>query len=243
MKRYFAIWGFAAMLAASLVACKREELATYSASPAVNFSTLTMEYSFLGNASGDYIQEIPVKISGLVSKQERHFDAFVVNDSITTAPAGMYELLGGTVPPNSLVGTFKIKLKNDSTLRKKRIAVKIQLGNTPDFVSGNVETRQAKVQWSDQIVIPAWTYYRYFFTTQASTKAYQLIVQSTGLTTFTAAQYRALTPAGAEAMGVVFGDYVKQWNKDHPNEILKHDDGTLAGQPIVPLYYSRSKFD
>ncbi|CAL1517996.1 DUF4843 domain-containing protein [Chitinophaga sp. MM2321] len=242
MKKYFA---FILLAAGSIVlqsGCKRAELLTYSAPPAVNFTGKTVEYSFLGNASGEYIQEIPVGISGTAASHDRSFTAVVI-DSSTTASLALFEMMGGTVPAGSFTGTYKVKLRNDSSLRNQRVAIKIKLADDTDFAAGNIETSEYTVQWSDQIVVPAWTYFKYFFTAQPSTKAYQLIVQTTGLKTLTAAEYRLLTPIGGEAMGRIFGDYVMQWNKAHPRDILKHDDGKLAGQPIVPLYYTQSIFE
>ncbi len=244
MKKYFGYILTMSVSAWLLSSCERSELPKYSAENAVNFTSAQVEYSFLGNASGEYIQAIPVKIMGDTANHLRTFTAEVVRDTLTTAPDNLYEIIGGEVPAGSFTGTLKVKVKNDAFLKKNRVAVKLKLGRTADFVPGNIESSICRLQWSELVVIPTpWTYYGAFFCSKPSTLVYQLIVQTTGMKTFTSAEYRVLTPTGAEAIGRVFGDYVKQWNKDHPDNILKHDDGVLAGQPIVPMFYTKSKYD
>jgi hypothetical protein len=244
MKKYFAyiltVGGSAWMLSS----CEHSELQKYNAENAVNFSISQVEYSFLGNTSGAYIQAIPVRILGDTANHLRTFTVEVVRDTVTTAPDSLYEIIGGEVPAGSFTGTLNVKVKDAAALKTSRVAINLRLKRSADFAPGNLETSTCKLQWSGLVVIPKWTpYYAAYFVAQPSTKAYQLVVQTTGMKTFTATDYRNLTPTGAEAMGRVFGDYVKQWNKDHPDNILKHDDGVLAGQPIVPIYYSNSKYD
>lgn len=244
MKNYISFLLLTGFFFAGLVSCKKSDVLSFQAQSAVNFTGTSSEYSFLGNATGEYIEEIPVRIIGEASSKERYFSAEVVRDTVTTAADNLYEIIGGVVPADSYTGVLRVKVKNDPSLRTQKVAVKVRIISAGDFVAGNTETSTFIVRWSEQIVVPAWTYFRYFFTSVASTKAYQLIVQTTGLKTLTATEYqRVVTPAGAEALGRVFGDYVKQWNLDHPNDILLHDDGTKAGQPIVPLYWTKSKYN
>ena len=141
-------------------------------------------------------------------------------------------------------GKLKIKLIKSPELDQKTVSLKLKIINSNDFKVGNIESSVFTVKWTNQIVLPAWNYFRLFFVSVASNSAYRLIVQTTGLKTLTAQQYsREIGAAGVEALATKFGDYVKQWNKDHPNDKLKHDTGTRAGQEIVPLYYTHSKFD
>lgn len=215
----------------------------FKADAAVNFNGSFVEYSFLGNPSNEYIQEIPVIIIGDTVNYDRHFKAEVVRDTSTTASDSQYEIIGGIVKAGEFTGTLSIKLRNSPELSTSSVSVKVKLIDSEDMKAGNVEANQYIVRWTNKIIIPSWTYYRVFFCSVSSTAVYRLIVQTTGLKTFPASQYVALGTAGAQALGTQFGDYVKQWNKDHPNDHLKHDDGTRAGQDIVPVYYTRSKFD
>lgn len=234
---------FAAITAFTLGSCKKDELTAFKAAAAVNFTGTTSEYSFLGNGTGQYIQEVPVRLIGDTVNYDRHFSATVVNDTFTTAPTSQYEILGGVIKAGKFDGTLSVKVLNAPELSVKTNSLKVKLADSEDLRAGNIETNTFVIKWSNKVVIPSWTYYRVFFSSVSSTAVYKLIVQVTGMTTFTRVQFTAMQQAGGEAIGRVFGDYVKQWNKDHPNDQLKHDDGASAGQAIVPVYYTKSKFD
>src|SRR5690606_27122277 len=113
----------------------------------------------------------------------------------------------------------------------------LRLVDSPDFKQGNTESIDYTFKWTNKVVVPSWSYFRYFFCATGSTTAYLAIVESTGLTSFTAADFREIGQTGGEALGRKFGDYVKQYNLEHPDEPLVHDDGAAAGEEIVPLYY------
>jgi len=226
----------------TLNSCKKDEISSFTAKEAVNFTTASANYSFLGNPEKEYIQTIPVRILGNPSTKERTFSVSVVNDAITTATSEQYRIIGGVVKPGEFTGTLSVALINSSELNSKTVNLKLKLSDSGDFKAGNVETSEFVVGWTNQILVPSWSY-RYFFTSVASTNAYRIIVQVTGLKTLTAAEFRAKGQIECETLGTKFGDYVKQWNKDHPSDRLKHDSGTLNGQDIVPLYYTHSKFD
>ncbi|WEK34716.1 MAG: DUF4843 domain-containing protein [Candidatus Pseudobacter hemicellulosilyticus] len=225
-----------------LVHCSKDEIGSFEADPAINFTSTRIDYTFLGNPSNEYVQEIAVRIIGDTVSHDREFSVEVVADTATTATSSQYEILGGSIPAGSFTGTLRIKLLNSPELSTTTASLKVKLITAKDFRAGNIETSTFTVAWTNKIILPSWSIFRLYFTTAASTKAYSLIVQITGLKTLTASQHAQLSVAGATAQAYKFGDYVKQWNLDHPNDHLKHDDGTLAGQEIVPLYYSRSKY-
>lgn len=223
--------------------CKKQELTAFKADTGVNFSIKTVEYTFLGNPNNEHILEVPVKILGDTAGFDRSFKVEIVNDTSTTAQPNEYSIVEGIVPAGSFTGKLRVKLLNSAKLSTSQVGIKLRITDGADLRAGNIESGECIIKWSNKVVVPAWTYFRFFFTSVASTQAYRLIVQTTGLTTLTAAQYGQLGAAGAEALGTQFGNYVKQWNLDHPNDKLKHDDGTQAGQEIVPLYYTKTKYN
>lgn len=225
------------------VSCKKEEIASFTANSAVNFTTTQLDYSFLGNPSAEYIQDIEVRIMGNTADHDRTFNAVVVNDASTTAKPDQYRIIGGVVKAGQFTGKLSVAVINSTELNTATVKVKLKLTDSGDFKAGNIENNEFVLGWTSQIIVPAWTYYRSFFSTASSNNVYRIIVEVTGLKTLTAAEYRAMGQIAAEAAGTKFGDYVKQWNLDHPTDHLKHDNGTLAGQDIVPLYYTKSKYD
>lgn len=228
-------------IAILMVSCKKSDPLSFSASPAVNFINTTSVYTFLGNSTGEKIQEIPVRIIGNAAEKDRSFSADVITDQ-TNAPANLYEILGGEVKAGAFEGVLRVKLKNAPALTTSEVKLALKIKGSADLTSGNVESQVHTITWSDKVVIPTWTYYRIFFTQNPSSRAYKLIVEQSGLTTFTAAIYGGLQQHGAEALGVKFGNYVKQWNIDHPNDILVHNDGVSVGQAIVPKYWDKNLY-
>ena len=227
-----------------LQGCKKTDIAGFSAAPAVNFVGTSMVYSFLTNPQNEYIQNIEVKIMGDSTNADRTFSAEVVNDSTTTATPDQYEIIGGVIPAGSFNGKLAVKVKNSTALNTKEVFIKLKLVDGTDLKAGNKENRTYLLGWTNKIVVPTtWTFYNIFFATK-STKVYRLILQTTGIASLTSAQYSQLGgEAALTAAGTKFGDYVKQWNLDHPNDPLKHDDGTAAGLVIVPKYYTKSKYN
>lgn len=235
------------LLLAIFSGCQKEEIMSFQAPSAVNFGKMTnlysVQYSFLTNPAPEFIQDIPVSIIGNPSDEDRHFNVEIVNDSITTASAGQFEIVGGTVKAGEYTGTLRIKLLNSAVLNTSMVSLKLKLVDSEDFKAGNVESREFVVSWTNKVIVPVWgVYLRTFITPKGSTLAFRLFMQISGLTQFTAKEYVALGAAGTEALGTRYGDYIMQWNKDHPDNILKHDDGASAGLPIVPIYYTKSKF-
>lgn len=248
MKNIKFLFSYVLLISVVFTGCKKDEISEFQADAAVNFIQIdkaySVQYSFLGNSEDEYIQEIPVRIIGDTTGNDRQFSAVVVKDSITTAPESQYEILGGVIEAGKFEGKLTVKLLNSDALNTSRVSIKLKLAGSEDFKAGNVESSEFVVTWTNQVIVPSWSYYRYYFTSVASTAAYRLIVQTTGLTTLTATQHnREIGALGVEALGTQFGDYVKQWNLDHPDQLLRHDDGTQAGQLINPLYYTRSKYD
>jgi hypothetical protein len=236
---YVAVTGIL-MLQAS---CKKDEISSFSAKSAVNFVSKNVDYSFLGNPEVEYVQQIDVRIIGDAADHDRKFSAVVINDEFTTAKPNQYRIIGGIVKAGEYTGKLSIALIKSDELNSSTVNLKVKLVDSEDFKAGNIETSEFVVGWTNQIVLPLWTYYRIFFSSASSNNVYRIIVQTTGLKTLSRTEYLALGQIATETLGTKFGDYVKQWNKDHPNDHLKHDTGTSAGQDIVPLYYSKSKYD
>lgn len=244
MNRLKYTFGLIMAMSIILTACKKQDITAYKADSAVNFTAKISEYSFITNPLNEYTQEIEVRVIGNTADHDRSFNAVAIKDDATTAKDNQYEIVGGVVKKGEFTGKLLVKVKNSVELNTKKVTVKLKLTESADFKVGNLESNTLVLGWTNQILAPnPWGYFQYFFTTRASTAAYRIILQTTGLKTFTLAEYRVMGEPGAIALGTAFGDYVKQWNKDHPNDHLKHDDGTLAGQEITPLYYTHSKYD
>lgn len=235
-----------------LGSCTQDEISVFEGNSGVTFlpdsesaavNSYEKSYSFLGNSTGEYIQEIDVQITGEASDTDRYFNVKVINGDETTASEDQYEIIEGVVKANEYQGKLYIKLFNSAALNNAIVSLTVELVDSSDLESAAKETNSYKLEWTNQIIIPAWRYYSFFFTSKASSLAYRLVVETTGLKTFTSSDYRAIGADGVKVLATKFGDYVKQWNLDHPGNPLLHDDGDLEGQEIKPKYYTKSKYD
>ncbi|MCF4100779.1 DUF4843 domain-containing protein [Gillisia sp. M10.2A] len=231
-------------------ACEKDEITSFEAKPAVNFTVVSendykynKRYSFLGNTDGEFLMEIPVRIMGNSTNYDRYFNVEIIQDSLSTASENLYEIQKGVVKAGEFDGKLYIIVYNSEELKNEEASLHLRFTNSDDFQAGNKEAVEYTVIWTDKVIVPNWRWYSYFFTRTSSTAAYRAVVESTGYTDFTLNDYRALGPTGAQAVGTQFGDYVKQYNLDHPDAPLLHDDGDMAGEEIVPLYYTHSLYD
>ncbi len=226
-----------------LSACQKEEIMTYDTTrSAINFISKTIEYTFLTNPEDEYIQEIEVRIMGDAMDVDRNFAVKVV-DSLTTAQANQYEIIGGVVKAGEYEGILSVKLFNSDMLADTTLHICVEMIDSKDFLAGNIEKSRYTIKFTDKVVLPSWTYVKYFFCTYPSTECYRVLIASTGLTKFDRSDYIANGMAGAQALGTKFGDYIMEWNKNNPDNHLKHDDGVKAGEDIIPKYYTKSKYD
>lgn len=235
-------------------ACEKETLTQYDSPTAVNFDIISIvgsgvrvyssDYTFLINPNDEHIFPIDVSIMGVSADRDRFFNVEVVTDSNTTATPVHYEIIEGIVPAGEYKGKLYIKLFKTPELQTKTLSLKVRLVDSEDFKVGNKESSEFMVRWTNRAVPPAINVYvRTFVIANWSTKAYSIFTQTTGKLNILAADYQGMGEAGVIALATKFGDYIKQWNLDHPNDKLIHDDGPLVGQPINPINYTRSKYN
>lgn len=247
------------ILMTGFTACEKSEITGFSAEPAINFEYFLeyrdrtpkkeINYSFLTNPGGETVVEIPVIVTGDTVNYDRVFKVEVVEDTIAMAQPDQYEIMETTVRAGQFVDTLRVRLKSSPALDDKTVGIKLRLVESPEFKPGLIERRDFLVTWTNKVVVPTWgVYFRTFFTSVGSSQAYRIFVETTGFTDFQRAEYGTVSQSGAVALGTAFGDYIMQYNKDHKNDpdpskrVLLHDDGSSAGQPIVPVYYTHSKF-
>jgi len=78
-----------------------------------------------------------------------------------------------------------------------------------------------------------------FFTEDYSSNAYRAIIASCGITEFWYFDYgpngEMESPYTGYYLGRKFGDWIREYNATH-DDVYRHDDGDLAGQPVVPMF-------
>ena len=216
--------------------CERDEISGFEADPGISFVKDSIGYSFIQNNSDEYTLEVPVRIIGDSTNYDRSFNVDILQDSLTTADPSLYEIMEGMIPAGKFTGNLLVRLKKAPVLDSTAVSLHLQLTSSADFSPGTVETMKTKLTWTNKIIVPSWTFFRYFFCRYPSTRAYRIFIETTGMTTFTLQDYLSVGPTGAKALGTAFGDYIRDYNEAHPDAPLVHDDGPNAGEPIVPIY-------
>lgn len=229
-------------LSCFLLGCEKSEPTSFSAKPAIVFdygiaNIKKINFSFLGSAAQEGEIRIPVHINGFAADTDRPFELEVITDTITDALATDYSIQSPVVRAGQLRDTLRLLVKRSPELDNKVLNLYLRVKSNAAFDRGVIERQYFQVSWSNQAIMPVWgVYFRTFISSAGSTKAYRIFVETTGLTNFTATEFRQYLQPGAEVLGKKFGDYIRNWNAANPNNILLHDDGAQAGRPIVPRY-------
>ncbi len=224
-------------------ACEEEDIMTYNTErSAVNFIGSSLEYSFLTNPTDEYVIEVDVQVMGDTANYDRYFNVAIVQD-LTTASDNQYEIVEGIVKAGEFKGKLYVRVFKSDALDDTMAEVGIKLVDSDDFFAGNKEKDEFLIGFTNKIVLPPLQYFKYFFCKYKSTEVYRIFVLTTGLTDFGRTEYMQFGTEGTPAIATKFGDYIKEWNKNHPDNHLKHDDGDHAGEDIIPIYYTKSKYD
>ena len=224
------------------IGCEESEPTSFQAKPAIVFDYQTeasskATFSFLGKSGNEGEVKIPVIINGFAEDRDRKFEVEVVTDTITDASATGYKIEQGVIKAGKLKDSLHVKLYKSEEIETKVVNLYLRVKANDEFERGIREKQYYQLSWSNQAIMPTWgTYFRTFFSSVGSTRAYRIFVETTGLTNFVVADFRIYQQAGAEVLGKKFGDYIRAWNAANPNDILVHDDGTSKGLPIVPRY-------
>lgn len=235
---------------AFLSSCGKDTLTSYPQYSAVNFMKDTVSYSFVvdQNTSDSYLMKIPIHLMGDSRSKDRPVKVKVIHDSSTTAEPSDYKILGGVIKAGEFGGWVKLKLFKSDKIDNKTISLHLGIKNTKYWHPGVEESQNVVIKWTNDVIVPFdhWYLFGYAFCDQPSTSAYRLIIQLTGLTklSFGGPQYISIGGlTGLITLGYKFGNYVKQYDLEHPNHPLRHSDGPAAGQVIEPNFYNHVKYN
>ncbi len=232
------------LVLATFTACEEEEIMTYDTTTraSVYFIGSSVEYSFLTNPTDEYVIEVSVRLMGDTVNYDRTFNVEVIPD-LTTASDNQYEIVEGIVKAGEFEGKLYVRVFKSDALNDTMAEIGLRIVDSNDLTAGNIQKNEYLIGFTNKIVLPPLQYFKYFFCKAKSTECYRIFVLTTGLTDFGRTEYMAYGSSGTQAIATKFGDYIMEWNKNHPDNHLKHDDGTSAGEDIVPLYYTHSKYD
>ena len=111
MKNYIFNLVLVIAVCSSFMSCEKDEIDPFKGSSAINFIGKTASYSFIQDTNDEEVIEIPVRVMGDSTSYDRNFAAMVVDDSLTTAKAELYEIQEGVVKAGEFNGLLYLKVK------------------------------------------------------------------------------------------------------------------------------------
>lgn len=217
------------------IGCKKDEITGFSDYAAINITKNKIEYSFIHNnkAEKDTVY-VPLRIIGETKNYDREVAMEIVADSLTTAEPSEYRYIDGYVKAGAFDGVLRFEVFKKPELDTSSLAVHIRITDSKDFKTGNTESSECIISWTNTLIRPPyWNRIRIFFCLQYSTEVYRRIIEATGISDFSSC-YQIMDQM--IVYGTQFGDLVKKYERE--GNPLIHDDGPYKGRKIVPRYWT-----
>lgn len=232
-----------AALAISLwVSCDQEKTIMYRQEAGVRFMYQAEdEYSFVDNYGETvHLYYITVATTGDSVDYERKVSIAVVeNDTnyVNTARPEQYKLLEGVVPAGSFSGEVPVEIHCTPDMSDSSFVVNIKLVPNEDFPLAGFDNRYFELSMTNQLVKPKnWGNLAFYFGQQFSISWYRFIlnVLNVSYIPYPSAQegdekwsYNQLLANAGKVKAALL-----QYNREHPNDPLRHEDGDYAGDEV-----------
>lgn len=226
---------------AGLAACQHEDIMLYQQNPGVYFETATYSYTFLEDPdSTSKVLRLSVDITGSQVDYDRTFTVSrPAVDTITTAEDDQYRIGTGIVKANAYNGYVEIEVFKDDRLKDSVYNVALEILPSADFPEVRLNQKTMVVSFTNEVIQPAnWRWLRWYFG-DFSTRWWTFICEVTGMTSLPYDETNAdretwwMTYEELLAYQAMVRVALEEYNMDHPDEPLTHDDGDAAGEPVV----------
>ena len=231
--------------------CEKEGITMYEESPTVYFGEASRTYTFVENMDritiGYDTVKIPLQISGSAINRNREVVMEVAsNDTLHTATADMFSIGKGSIPANEYKGYIPIRVNYSTVLDDSVYQIRLKLVMNTDFPGVDLLDGTFTLALTNKITEPSnWSRIKNYFGPY-SNSWYRFILETTGLTSipywstngsidknnpdpekWTMTLYEV--KAYAAMVKVALDDY----NRKHPQDPLKHEDGPEKGKPVT----------
>ena len=256
MKKFIIFWAIACLMA-TLSGCKKESMLPYIGGDAVSFWRRTVVRSLYEASVAELPKDtikLDLHILGFTKPYDRTVTGAAIEDApgtpdnqrVTTATPGEYRILGGTIPANSLTGKFEVEIINQDKLATEELKLALAITENEHFIPGLKENYTITLTWTQKLMQPtSWNTMAINFCSIYSSQCYRIIIMITG-------HKEIVSTAGPDPLnnpddrpvpdntrivwGIMFGNYIRDYNAAHPDAPMLHDDGAYAGTPIIPRY-------
>lgn len=243
--------GCLAVVAVLVASCEHEGVTMYEESPTVYFGESYRSYTFVENMDrikiGFDTIKLPLQISGSAVNRVREVVMEALwDDTLHTAGADMFSIAKGSIEANEYKGYIPLRVNYSPALDDSVYQIRLHLVPNKDFPGVDLSDYSFTVSLTNKLTEPSnWSRLRSYFGPY-SNSWYRFILETTGLTSipywstngsldknnpdpekWTMTLYEV--KAYAAMVKVALDDY----NRKHPQDPLKHEDGDEKGKPVT----------
>ena len=195
-----------------------------------------------------YDLEIPLVWIGIPPVTDMSVDVRV-EEHENNAAADQFEIISASIPEGNNRGSVKLRLFNSEELLTQTRELYLKIHPGENYMVGPKNYLDAHILWNATVELPAgqtrMTYnmmikspvaWSSTSTAYVSAKGVSVILDATG--------WSELPRYGLIYVGNLYqswarkvGDYIAKYNAEHPDDILRHDSGSLKGEPIEARTY------
>lgn len=231
--------------------CEKEGVTMYEESPTVYFNEFSRTYTFVENM--DHIEigfdtvKLPLQISGSAINRTREVIMEVVkDDTLHTAADNMYSIGKGSIEPNQYKGYIPIRVNYSPALDDSIYNIRLRLVANQDFPGVDLANRIFTVSLTNKITEPSnWSKLKSYFGPY-SNSWYRFILETTGLNSLPYwttngsldknnpdPEKWTMTLYEVKAYAAMVKVTLEDYNRKHPLDKLKHEDGPEKGKEVV----------
>lgn len=217
--------------------CNKQTVPLFDTSAGIHFVDTMWTYSFTQNPSEqEMVVKISTKLFGKTAPFDRKYKVSVITDDeerISTLPTDSYEILDCFVPADSCISEVPVRVKYLPAMDKEVFVLHLNILPNDEFPNVYFRSKKMRLEVTNKLIQPAnWNgMLRYFFGAKYSDNWWRFILKATN---------RSDMPywPGGDPTVWWMDDYEFQANVDlvkteydkynrlHPDDKLKHDDGT-----------------
>lgn len=231
--------------------CEREGVTMYEESPTVYFGESYRSYTFVENMDrikiGFDTIKLPLQISGsAVDRVREVVMEAVLDDTLHTAEADMFSVGKGFIEANEYKGYIPLRVNYLRVLDDSVYQIRLRLVANKDFPGVDLYGYTFTVSLTNKLTQPSnWSRIKNYFGPY-SNSWYRFILETTGLTSIPYwstngssdknnpdPERWTMTLYEVKAYAAMVKVALEDYNRKHPQDPLKHEDGEEKGKPVT----------
>lgn len=249
--KFNAFIGCFALISLSIISCEQEGVTMYEESPTVYFGETYRSYTFVENIDrikiGFDTIKLPLQISGSAVDRDREvIMEAVTDDTLHTAEVNMFSIGKGRIEANEYKGYIPLRVNYLQVLDDSVYQIRLRLVANKDFPGVDLYGYTFTVYLTNKITQPSnWSRIKNYFGPY-SNSWYRFILEITGLNSIPYwstngsidknnpdPEKWTMTLYEVKAYAAMVKIALEDYNRKHPQDPLRHEDGTEKGKPVT----------